>query len=151
MKVSKAGLDLIKKYEGFLSYPYLDAVGVPTIGYGNTYYPNGVKVSMKDPHITEELGEELLQIIVDRFEKGVLKLAQVSLTQNEFDALVSFAYNLGLGALGKSTLLAKINANKKDPTIPNEFTKWTKAGGRHLRGLAKRRIEEALIFYIGHP
>ena len=151
MNISKAGLEVIKKYEGFVPCPYLDAVGVPTIGYGNTYYPNGVKVSMKDPQINETLGSELLLIIVDEFEKGVSKLVTTKLLQNEFDALVSFAYNLGLGALGKSTLLAKINANKKDPTIPSEFVKWTKAGGRHLRGLAKRRIEEAFIFYIGYP
>lgn len=149
-KISKKGIDLIKKYEGFEPCPYLDAAGIPTIGYGNTYYPNGIKVSMKDPEISKELAEEMLGLIVDKFEWGVSQMVSGDLKQSQFDALVSFAYNLGLGALQNSTLLKKIKEDPYHPDIPNEFTKWIKAGGKKLRGLAKRRLEEANVYYFGY-
>lgn len=149
-KISQKGLDLIKKYEGFEPRPYIDAAGIPTIGYGNTYYPNGIKVSMKDPQISKEFGDELLLMIVDKFEWGVSKMVSGDLKQSQFDALVSFAYNLGLGALQESTLLKRVKEDPYHPSIPNEFTKWIKAGGKKLRGLAKRRLEEAHIYYFGY-
>jgi len=150
MKLSSKGYDLIKKYEGFVSKPYLDAVGVPTIGYGNTYYPDGRKVTLQDKSINEEEATNLLRYIVAEFEDGVYDLVKQPLKQHQFDALVSFAYNLGLGALKNSSLLSRVNSNPNNAYIPNEFTKWVKAGGRELRGLAKRRVEEANIYYNGY-
>jgi len=150
MKLSNKGYDLIKKYEGFVSKPYLDAVGVPTIGYGNTYYPDGRKVTLQDKSINEEEATNLLRYIVAEFEDGVYDLVKQPLKQHQFDALVSFAYNLGLGALKNSSLLSRVNSNPNNAYIPNEFTKWVKAGGRELRGLAKRRVEEANIYYNGY-
>ena len=150
MKLSAKGYELIKKYEGFASRPYLDAVGVPTIGYGNTFYPDGRKVTLQDKSINEQDATFLLAVIVSEFEDGVDKLVTKPLKPHQFDALVSFAYNLGLGALKESRLLYKININTNDAYIPNEFTRWVKAGGRELRGLAKRRVEEANIYYNGY-
>ena len=146
-KVSDYGLELIKKHEGFRSMPYLDAVKVPTIGYGNTFYPDGTKVTMKDKPISRNEATELLKIIVDKFEIGVLKVVTSNINQNQFDALVSFSYNLGLGSLSKSTLLKKVNINPNDPTIKNEFLKWDKAGGKVLKGLTRRRNEESEHYF----
>lgn len=147
MKISKEGLDLIKKYEGFRNHPYLCSANVPTIGYGNTYYPNGNKVTLNDPPITKQRAEELLLIIVASFEKGVNRLVKSSINQNQFDALVSFAYNLGVTALSTSTLLKKVNVNPNDPSIKNEFKKWVNAGGKRLKGLVRRRNEEAFLYF----
>lgn len=150
MKLSNKGLELIKRYESFEPCPYLDAAGIPTIGYGNTYYEDGRKVTMNDSEISEKRATILLNNIVAKFEKDVLKYVKSPLTQNQFDALVSFAYNCGSYALKQSTLLKRINEDPLHPTIPNEFTKWTKSGGKRLRGLSKRRVEEAFIYYIGY-
>jgi len=147
LKISKEGLDLIKKYEGFRNHPYLCSANVPTIGYGNTYYPNGNKVTLNDPPITKQRAEELLLIIVASFEKGVNRLVKSSINQNQFDALVSFAYNLGVTALSTSTLLKKVNVNPNDPSIKNEFKKWVNAGGKRLKGLVRRRNEEAFLYF----
>jgi len=150
MKLSPKGYELIKKYEGFVSKPYLDAVGVPTIGYGNTYYPDGRKVTLQDNSINEQEATMLLGFIVSEFENGVDGLVNKPLKQCQFDALVSFAYNLGLGALKQSSLLSRVNNNPENAYIPNEFTRWVKAGGKELKGLAKRRVEEANIYYNGN-
>jgi lysozyme len=96
MKISQKGLDLIKKFEGFSAKPYLCPAGVPTIGYGATYYTNGTKVTMSDEPISEEWAEQLLSHIVHTYEKGVTSLVIPKITQNQFDALVSFAYNVGV-------------------------------------------------------
>lgn len=150
MKTSAKGIDFIKKWEGFRSAPYLDVAGVPTIGFGSTFYESGRKVTMRDRHITEEEATKLKANIVKKFEDWVNKLVTEKLEQHQFDALVSFCYNVGPGALKRSTLLRKINADPKDPTVANEFTKWTKSGGRRYRGLARRRIQEAYLFEFGY-
>ena len=147
MKTSKRGLEVIKKHEGFRSKPYLCPAGVPTIGYGNTFYPDGVKVAMQDKPLSKDMADLLLALVVKDFEVGVNKYVQSNINQNQFDALVSFAYNLGLGALKKSTLLKKVNANPCDATIVNEFMKWNKAGGKVLNGLTKRRHDEATLYF----
>ena len=147
MKLSENGLKFIAKHEGFRSKPYLDPVGVPTIGYGNTYYTNGVKVRLSDTAISEDEALELLQNIVKRFEEGVNRLVKRALNQNQFDALVSFSYNLGLGNLQSSTLLKKVNANPCDQSISYEFSRWNKAGGKVLNGLTRRRKEEAELYF----
>lgn len=146
-KTGKAGIDLIKEFEGFRSKPYLDAVGVPTIGYGATHYGNGVKVKMSDKPITEAEASALLQDMLKQYEKPVLDNVTSKINQNQFDALVSFTYNLGGTNFRKSTLLKKVNANPMDLTISNEFLKWNKAGNKVLAGLTRRRKAEAELYF----
>lgn len=147
MKTGNNGLELIKKFEGFRSEPYLCPAKVATIGYGATYYPNGNSVMMSDNEITEPEAVDLLKDMLTSYENSVNKLVKVEISQNQFDALVSFTYNLGAGALSKSTLLKKVNANCCDTTIANEFMKWNKAGGKELRGLTIRRKEESNLYF----
>jgi lysozyme len=149
-KTSAAGINLIKKFEGFSSKPYPDPAtgGVPfTIGYGSTYYEDGRKVTMADTPITEDRATKLLAQLLDHYERGVDSLCRDDIGQNQFDALVCFAYNVGIGALKGSTLLKKLNANPNDPTIKDEFLRWNKAAGRVMKGLTKRRAEEADLYF----
>ena len=146
-KTSKNGIAFIKKYEGFKSKPYLCPAKVPTIGYGATYYPNGQKVKLTDPAIDEKHASLLLEAMLNPYEKAVDSYCRDDINQNQFDALVSFAYNLGNSALKSSTLLKKVNANPKDSTIKNEFNKWVYADGIKLNGLVKRRIEESNLYF----
>lgn len=146
MKIDTTGANLIKQFEGCKLKAYLDSVKVPTIGWGNTQYENGSKVKLGDT-ITQERADELFLLIVAKFEDGVTKLLRWQITQNKFNALVSFAYNVGLGNLGKSTLLKKVNANPSDPTISAEFAKWNKAGGKVLLGLTRRRKAESDLYF----
>jgi len=147
MKTGINGLELIKKYEGFRAEPYRCPAGVPTIGYGATYYPGGRRVTMNDSPISKQRAEDLLKDMLTRYEDGVNRYVQYQINQNQFDALVSFAYNLGVGALQKSTLLKKINIDPCDPDIAKEFKKWVRAGGRVLVGLQRRRKEEANLYF----
>ena len=150
MKITKTGtkgIELIKAFEGFRSKPYKCPAGIPTIGYGATFYPGGKKVTMADAPITEEQGTELLQSMLVNFEKYVDSYCRDDINQNQFDALVSFAYNLGPANLKSSTLLKKVNANPEDKTIRVEFMKWVKAGGKTLQGLVKRRTAEADLYF----
>jgi len=146
-KISQKGIDLIKKYEGFSEKPYLCPAQIITIGYGATYYENGKKVTMQDALITESRGVELLKHLLVTYEKSVDSFCRDDINQNQFDALVSFAYNLGAGSLKSSTLLKKVNTNPADPTIKDEFLKWVNAGGKKLPGLVKRRTEEAVLYF----
>lgn len=147
MKVDNKGLDLIKQFEGFSGKPYLDSIGVPTIGYGFTYYPNGKRVTMNDSQISEEHATTLLAEIIKPYEVGVDSMTRDDITQNQFNALVSFAYNLGLKNLQGSTLLKKVNRNPNDKTIKDEFLKWVNAGGKKLQGLVNRRNKEAEVYF----
>jgi len=153
MTVSEKGLQIIKTHEGWSAKPYLCPAGVPTIGYGNTFYEDDTKVKMTDAEISLERGEQLLRTTLKRFEVGVKKLAtgsDITLTQNEFDALVSFSYNVGLAALSNSTLWIRIVAYKDGKAdiedVAYQFSRWNKGGGRVLNGLVKRRKEEADLF-----
>ena len=147
MKISHSGLSLIKKYEGLILEPYLDTAGIPTIGYGNTFYENGLKVRLSDKPISKDRAEDLLLNVVKRFEEGVNRLVKVEINQFQFDALVSFSYNVGLGALQSSTLLKRINNNPLDADICHQFSRWNKAGGKVLLGLTRRRSEEAALYF----
>jgi len=147
LKTGKAGIEMIKSFEGFRGTPYKCPAGIPTIGYGATFYPNGKKVTMNDAAITEEQATELLAHMLVSFEKYVDSYCIDSITQNEFDALVSFAYNLGPANLKASTLLKKVNANPNDESIRLEFMKWVKAGGKTLKGLVRRREAEANLYF----
>ena len=131
---------------------YLKAYQCPakvwTIGIGTTVYPNGTKVKAGDV-ITLEQAIEYLMHDLKTFEIAVDSFTTDLITQSQFDALVSFAYNLGSGALKSSTLLKKVNANPNDPTIQAEFEKWVYAGNVKLQGLIKRRKSEAYLYFKG--
>jgi lysozyme len=109
MTLSDDGLDLIKRFESFRPRPYLCPAGVPTIGYGCTIYEDGTAVSLDDGPITEAEADEMLRRLLGRYEAAVQRYAQVDLEQGQFDALVSFAYNVGNEALRGSTLLRLLN------------------------------------------
>jgi lysozyme len=150
MKITKtgaAGIELIKTFEGFESAPYKCPAGIPTIGYGATFYPGGKKVTVADKAITEAEAVELLKNMLVSFEKYVDSYCRDDINQNQFDALVSFAYNLGPANLKASTLLKKVNANPADESIKLEFMKWVKAGGKTLKGLVRRREAEAQLYF----
>ena len=147
-KIGPNGLALIKQFEGFKSKAYLCPANVPTIGYGSTRYADGRKVTLKDPDITKEQGEQLLLKTLSTYEEAVDDFCIDTITQNQFDALVSFAYNLGPAALKGSTLLKLINANPNNVVpIAQNFNKWVNGGGKVLPGLVKRRAAEAELFF----
>ena len=147
MKLNNKGYDLIVKHEGLSLKPYLCPAKIPTIGYGNTYYSNGKRVTLLDEPITKEYALEIFKEIANRFAKAVSKLVVVPLNQNQFNALVSFAYNVGMANFQKSTLLKKVNKNKDDISIELEFNKWVFAKGVKLNGLVKRRKDESNIYF----
>jgi lysozyme len=147
IKTGTLGIELIKKFEGFSSKPYKCPAGIPTIAYGATFYPNGKKVTMNDKSVTEAEGVELLKSMLSKFEQYVDSYCIDTITQNQFDALVSFCYNLGPANLKASTLLKKVNKDPNDETIRAEFMKWTKAGGKTLKGLVRRREAEAELYF----
>lgn len=155
MNASKNCLAVIKHYEGFYPNPYLCPAHVATIGYGTTLYENGKPVSLKDKKITEAEATELLIDTLQKFENKVNALLKVKVEQHQFDALVSFAYNLGNTALQDSTLLRLINNGELQKpnwqkAITKEFQKWCKARVKGktvtLKGLLSRRTTEALLF-----
>jgi lysozyme len=146
-KIGTKGLDLIKSFEGLKLKPYLCPANVPTVGYGSTFYENDKKVKLTDPSITEQRASELLLDSLKGFERYVDSYCRDDINQNQFDALVSFCYNLGPANLKSSTLLKKANVNPNDPTIAQEFLRWNKAGGKALKGLTKRRQAESDLYF----
>ena len=145
MEVNKAGRDLIKKFEGCKLKAYKCPVGLWTISWGLTFYPDGTKVKEGDV-ITQERAEQLFDIVLNEFAAKVDGLVKSNVTANNFSALVSFTWNVGVGNLKKSTLLRKVNANPKDKTISAEFKKWVRANGEVLKGLVRRREAEAKLY-----
>lgn len=139
--VSQQGLDLIKKFEGFYPNTYICPAGYPTIGYGHLIK----KGETFNFPISKEEAEELLKQDAQVAEKAVLRLITVPLTQGQFDALVSFTFNLGAGALQCSTLRQKVNRGQHHE-VPVEFMRWVLAGGKKLNGLIKRRECEIIIY-----
>jgi len=145
--VSETCFNLIKKFEGISLTPYLCNAGVPTIGYGSTWYEVGQPVSMKDPPITKEIAEAMLRQNLKVFWNTVYKLTRHELNDNQMSALTSLAYNIGLSAFSTSTLLRKVNGNPDDQSIADEFRRWNKVNGAVIRGLVNRRNEEAKIYF----
>jgi lysozyme len=145
MQVSQKGLDLIKFYESFRDKAYQDSVGIWTIGYGTTVYSTGKKVqpgeSISESAALNELAFHINHNIVPQLSVYV----KAPLNQEQFDALVCFAYNVGSGALATSTLLRKLN-NGDVEGAQAQFLVWNKAGGQVLRGLTRRRLSEATLF-----
>ena len=141
MKISQAGLELIKHFEGFSHEVYICPGGFRTIGFGHLMaddedYPDGISLFE---------GERLLWAELEKDQQAVRRLINVPLTQGQFDALVSFVYNLGSGALQRSTLRQKINREEHDE-VPKELMKWVYADGRKLNGLIRRRQAEGLMY-----
>jgi lysozyme len=155
MKFSENGAEMLAKFEKFVPNPYLDMVGVWTIGYGNTYYLNGRRVGPNDPHLTKEQATKLKMDIVNRdFAAAVnIMFADViergRMTQNMFDALVMLAYNIGTNALQGSSVARLLKANKK-AAAADAFKLWNKGkvNGRRrvIKGLVNRRAIERELF-----
>ena len=139
MKVSNKCVALVAEFEGFRSDAYLCPAKVPTLGYGFT---KGVKIGDK---ITREEADTRLLRELDEFANGVRKIVKVSVTQCQFDALVSFAFNVGVTDLKESTLLKMLNAGDSQGAA-NQFLRWNKAGGKVLPGLTRRRQAEKDLF-----
>ena len=129
-QITQEGLDLIKRFEGFSPTIYICPAGYPTIGYGHVV--RGDERDLFADGIDEQKAEDLLQRDVRWAERGVLRLIDVPLTDGQFDALVSFTFNLGTGALQRSTLRRKVNREEHEQ-VPHEFMRWVWAGGRKLR------------------
>ena len=145
MKISSRGLELIKEFEGFSSSAYLDVVNIPTIGWGNTFYEDGTKVKLGD-QISKTDALKLLEVVANRdFADKIFPYIKVKVTQSQFDAMVSLAYNIGTGAFLKSTLLKKVNAGDFIGAS-EEFLRWNKAGGKEVLGLTRRREREKQLF-----
>jgi lysozyme len=147
MRLNNVGYNLIKEFEGLSLKPYKCQAKISTIGYGSTYYENGIKVNMSDTPITKQRAEQLLQHTADRFASKVANLIKKPVTQNQFNALVSFAFNVGSGALASSTLLKLVNINPNDPMIAKEFLKWNKVNKVPVQGLTNRRIKESALYF----
>ena len=144
MRISSAGLDLIKEFEGLRLKAYKCPAGILTIGYGHTSAAGEPKV-LPGMMISKDEAEAILKRDMVQYENGVRSQVTPALTQGQFDALVSFAYNAGVGALQRSTLLKRVNAGKIDE-VPAEFMKWTRGGGKELPGLIRRRRAEVKLW-----
>lgn len=144
MEMTNEGLALIKQFEGFRSAAYRDAVGVWTIGYGHTSMAGkpAVTPSLK---ISRDEASEILRKDIEMFSKGVSGELRVSVSDAQFSALVSFAYNVGLGNFRTSSVLAAVN-RRDFAMVPRRLSLWNKAGGQVLPGLVKRRAAEAALF-----
>ena len=145
MEVNTAGRDLIKQFEGCKLKAYKCPAGLWTISWGLTFYPDGTKIKEGDV-ITQQQAEDYFNQVVDAFAKQVDVLVKSNVTANNFSAIVSFAFNVGMGNFRRSTLLRKVNANPKDPSIKAEFMKWTRANNVVLKGLVRRREAEAKLY-----
>ena len=148
MKASDNCLAIIRHFEAFMTRPYLCPAGVPTIGYGSTHYEDGTAVTLADPAITIQRAEALMRNTLTRYEDMVSHYVTGTINQNQFDALVDFAYNVGTQNLKTSTLLKRVNSGSIF-TAANEFGKWNHCDGKVLRGLTERREAERILFMRG--
>jgi len=143
--INQAGLNLIEQFEGCKLQPYLDVAGIPTIGIGTTRYPNGVAVTMQDSPITKAQAYSFLKNHLEKNCQEVEAKVKVAINDNQFAALVSFVYNVGIGALSSSTLLKKLNSGDMLGAA-DQFLKWDHAGGVVVKGLTRRRQAERTLF-----
>jgi lysozyme len=146
MKVNAEGYALIKRFEGCRLKSYRCPSGIWTIGFGNTFYENGDKVKEGDV-ITQQRAEELAKFIIDQFAVSIAPFIQKTLTENQFSACVSLAYNIGTGGFKRSSVFKKLNVNPTDATIADSFRLWNKGGGKILAGLVKRREAEIQLYF----
>jgi lysozyme len=142
-KVSKSGMDFIAREEGVVLKPYKCSAGVPTIGIGSTYYEDGTKVKMTDGPITRERAYALFENVLKHYEMCVYTCTRDDINQNQFDSLVSLAFNIGTNAFKKSTLVKRVNKNPKAADIEAAFLMWKNAGGKPIL-LNRRKREYAL-------
>lgn len=150
MSPSDNCITLIKSFEGFRNKPYLCSAGKPTIGYGSRFYKSGKEVTLKDSPISEAVACELLDATLDKeYCPGINNNVKVPLTQNQFDALVCFVYNIGVGNFKSSTMLSLINQGDYNGAA-KQFIRWNKETKRGVKvenaGLTKRRIAERDLF-----
>jgi len=145
VKINKAGLNIIKHFEGWSDTPYLCPANRWTIAYGSTWDIRGNPVTADHPRITEKQGEALLRKEVHHIENAIRRLIKVPLTENQFSALCSWGFNVGSGNVQNSTLRMKLNRNDVEGAS-DEFRKWRKAGGKILKGLVVRRQAEQQLF-----
>ena len=146
MQINKEGIDLIKKFEGCRLKAYKCPAGIWTIGYGNTFYEDGMKVKEGDV-ITQERAESLAAFVITQFAVTIAPFIKQPLTDNQFSACVSLSYNIGQGNFKKSSVFKKLNVNPNDPTIADSFRLWNKGGGKVLAGLVKRREAEIALYF----
>jgi GH24 family phage-related lysozyme (muramidase) len=139
MRISDTGIALIQEFEGMRLVGYLCPAGKPTVGWGHT------KTARVGQRISIERAEQLLREDLADFERCVERVVSVPMSQNEFDAIVSWAFNVGCGAVAKSTLVRKLNAGDRKGAA-DEFLRWNKAGGKSLAGLTRRRRAERELF-----
>ena len=144
MSVSNKGVDLICEFEGKRLVAYDDGVGIWTIGFGTIKYPNGVRVKKGDTCTLDQAKEYMRHDLIE-FEHTVNSSVKVPLNQNQFDALVSLAYNIGSNAFKSSTLVKKLNAGDYQGAA-DQFNAWVNAGGKRMQGLVNRRDREKLLF-----
>ena len=151
-KLDNAGIASIVLSEGNRLTPYLDSCGIPTIGIGCTHYENGIAVTLHDPSISLQRSYDLFNFWAANKIAGLNHIVTSDINQNQFDALISFCYNGGVGMLKNTHLLAKVNANPNDPTIADEFMKFvfghdTHHNLIHIDGLVNRRTREVKLYF----
>ena len=146
MRISENGIEFIRQLEGEKLTAYPDIVGIWTIGVGHTGFVDGKPVA-RGMAITKEKSKEILTADLKRFESAVNDAVKVTLTQNQFDALVSLAFNIGEGAFARSMLVNKLNAGDKKGAA-EQFLVWKNAGGRVSQGLLNRRQKEKAMFEV---
>ena len=147
MKLNNSGYLLITEFEGYSSKPYLCPAKIPTIGYGNTYYPDNKRVTLLDKEINKQQAFEMFKLIADKFASKVSNLVKTPLNQNQFNALVSLSYNIGIANFMNSTILKLVNKNHNDILIGLEFKKWNKVNKKEVTGLTRRRNYESDIYF----
>lgn len=151
MQASSSFLKFLSTWEGVKLCPYKDVKGIPTIGIGNTFYKNGTKVKMSDRCLSMEEVSELAQVILKDFEEQLSSICP-NVNQNQFDALLSFSYNVGIPAFKNSTLLKRVKNNAKEKDIREAFNMWTKVRNPKTKILevnswqVKRRKAEADLY-----
>ena len=152
MKLDRNGVELIASFEGLILTPYYATEiekqkGISTVGFGATFYKDGTKVQITDKPITKEMAIDLLEIVAGNFANKVATLIKTEVNQNQFNALVSLAYNIGINAFKVSTVLRLVNNNTNDANISKAFLMWNKQGGKELKGLTNRRIKESALYF----
>ena len=148
MRTNKRGLELIKEFEGLRLKPYLCSAGKATTGWGSTFYEDGTPVKLTDKPISRARAEQLLINTITHFEKQLYPiLSGLILNDNQFSALVSFCFNVGVANFKKSTLLKIIRENPNDKDITEQFLRWNKANKKELQGLTRRRQAEAKLYF----
>lgn len=146
MNINPQTRSLIRRFEGCRLRAYQCSAKKWTIGWGNTFYEDGSSVKQGDV-ITQERADRLFVILLDQFAAQLRPLITARVNDNQFGALLSFAYNAGVGAFRNSTLRRLVNANPSNAAIRQEFAKWNKAGGQVLAGLTRRRTAEADLYF----